>query len=95
MQPQQFQQYRHTIRFRGSTDPQGRYQLQISEVCANGQLQYRAQWNFSTLRQVLAFLEKYFPNSQALPYPQTRSLSFETVLSIVGLTPLGVAYSSL
>lgn len=74
MQPQQ---YHHTIRFRGSTHPEGRYQLQISEVCANGQLQYRAQWNFSTLKQVLAFLAKYFPNSQPTVLPKTRSLSFE------------------
>ena len=88
MKPQQF---RHTIRFRGSAHPKGRYQLQISEVGSNGQLRYRAQWDFSTLRQVQAFLNKYFPTSQALPQPGHPSLTFEQGLSIAGPTNLKAA----
>lgn len=76
--------YCHTIRFRGSAHPQGRYQLQISEIGNNGQPQYRAQWDFSTLRNLSAFLKKYFPNSQALTPTGNQELAFETVLAIAG-----------
>ncbi|EKQ68709.1 hypothetical protein OsccyDRAFT_3256 [Leptolyngbyaceae cyanobacterium JSC-12] len=74
--------YCHTIRFRGSAHPQGRYQLQISEVGNNGQPQYRAQWDFPTLRNLLVFLKTYFPNSQALMSAENQSLAFEQVLAI-------------
>ncbi|MBF2025758.1 MAG: hypothetical protein IGS48_03200 [Oscillatoriales cyanobacterium C42_A2020_001] len=76
--------YCHTIRFRGSTHPQGRYQLQISEIGNNGQPQYRAQWDFPTLKNLTAFLKKYFPNSQALAPTGTQELAFEKVLAIAG-----------
>lgn len=80
MQPQCFY---HTIRFRGSAHPQGRYQLQISEVNPNGQLQYRAQWDFPTLRSLMVFLNKYFPNSQALNSFNSPALTFDQVLSVI------------
>ncbi len=83
MQPQI---YRHTIRFRGSAHPQGRYQLQIAEIRNDGQIIYRAQWVFPTLRNLLTFLKKYFPNSQALTMPENQpSLAFDTVLAIAGV----------
>lgn len=79
------QTYRHTIRFRGSTHPQGRYQLQISEISASGQPRYRAQWDFPTLKNLLVFLKKYFPNSQALASSSEHpSLAFEQVLAVAG-----------
>lgn len=77
------QRYCHTIRFRGSSHPQGRYQLQISELNQHGQLQYRAQWDFPTLRTLMVFLNKHFPNSQALKSVGSPSLTFEQVLSVV------------
>ncbi len=76
--------YRHTIRFRGSNYPHGRYQLQISELSADGQLFYRAQWDFPTLRTVLAFLKKYFPTSQSMSMMEHQVARFDTVLSTVG-----------
>ncbi|MDX2244410.1 MAG: hypothetical protein NW224_27360 [Leptolyngbyaceae cyanobacterium bins.302] len=85
------QHYCHTIRFRGSVHPQGRYQLQILEMSADGEVRYRAQWDFSTLKHVLAFLQKYFPNSQALTSTRQQSLGFENVLSVVGLRELKAA----
>ena len=78
------QHYCHSIHFRGSTHPQGRYQLQISELCTNGELRYRAQWGFPTLRAVHAFLQKNFPNSQAIATSGNQGLSFEFALSVVG-----------
>ncbi len=77
------QHYCHTIRFRGSSHPQGRYQLQILEVGFDGQLQYRAQWDFPTLRTLQTFLRKYFPNSRGLAPMGQPALSFEMVLSAV------------
>lgn len=80
MQPQRFY---HTIRFLGSAHPQGRYQLQISETKLNGQLQYRAQWDFPTLKSLMVFLNKYFPNSQALNSFNSPALTFDQVLSVM------------
>jgi len=77
------QRYCHTIRFHGSTHPQGRYQLQISEVSPDGQLQYRAQWDFPTLKTLLVFLNKYFPNSQSLNSVGQLTWSFEQVVSVI------------
>jgi hypothetical protein len=76
--------YRHTIRFRGSSHPQGRYQLQISEITTDGQVFYRAQWDFPTLRTVLDFLKKNFPNSQALMTLENQGTAFDTILAAVG-----------
>lgn len=76
--------YRHTIRFRGSSHPHGRYQLQISEISSDGQLFYRAQWDFPTLRTVVAFLKKYFPTSQTLMIMENQVSGFDTILSTVG-----------
>jgi len=77
--------YRHTIRFRGSSHPKGRYQLQISEIAADGQVFYRAQWDFPTLKTVVDFLKKNFPNSQALMTLESRGTAFDSVLAAVGL----------
>jgi len=78
--------FRHTIRFHGSTHPQGRYQLQISEIGSNGYPRCKAQWNFSTLRNLVIFLKKYFPNSEALSHNNARAgLGFDTILAMVGI----------
>ncbi len=78
--------YCHMIQFRGSAHPQGRYLLQILEVGSNGKPQYRAQWKFETLRQVREFLQKYFPDSQALPPVESQpAFTFDRVLAIAGL----------
>ncbi|NJP09317.1 MAG: hypothetical protein HC866_07365 [Leptolyngbyaceae cyanobacterium RU_5_1] len=76
--------YRYTIRFRGGENYQCRYQLQISEVGQDGRSLYRAQWDFPTLKNLLTFLKRYFPNSQALTPTNQLSLGFDTVLSVVG-----------
>jgi hypothetical protein len=88
MQPQRFY---HTIRFRGSAHPQGRYQLQISESKPNGQLQYRAQWDFPTLRSVMVFLGKYFPHSQALNSFNSLALTFDQVVSVIRSDEFAIA----
>lgn len=76
--------YCYTIRFLGSAYPKARYQLQISEISHDGCPHYRAQWDFLTLRSVLMFLKKYFPNSYALAIPgEERSLSFEKVVTTI------------
>lgn len=85
------QQYCHTIRFRGSSHPQGRYQLQILEVGVNGHLQYRAQWDFATLKTLRTFLKTYFPESQALSSSGYPSLAFDNVLSIARFDELNAA----
>jgi len=78
--------FRHTIRFHGSTHPQGRYQLQISEIDRNGCPRCKAQWNFPTLKTLVLFLKKYFPNSEALISNKAQAtLGFDTALSIVGI----------
>jgi hypothetical protein len=76
--------YRHTIRFRGSSHPKGRYQLQISEMMTDGQVFYRAQWDFPTLRTVTEFLKQHFPNSQALMTLENQGTAFDAVLAAVG-----------
>jgi hypothetical protein len=75
--------YCHTIRFHGSTHPRSRYQLQISEISHTGQLCYRAQWDFPTLKNLVIFLKQYFPNSQALTAPGNQPTAFEEILSLV------------
>lgn len=78
--------FRHTIRFHGSTHPQGRYQLQISEIDSNGCPRFKVQWNFPTLKTLVLFLKKYFPNSQALISNNVQvTLGFDTALSMVGI----------
>ena len=77
--------FRHTIRFHGSTRPQGRYQLQISEIGSNGCPRCKVQWNFPTLKTLVLFLKKYFPNSEALISNNAQAtLGFDTALSMVG-----------
>ena len=77
--------FRHTIRFHGSTRPQGRYQLQISEIDSNGCPRCKVQWNFPTLKTLVLFLKKYFPNSEALISNNAQAtLGFDTALSMVG-----------
>ena len=77
--------FRHTIRFHGSTRPQGRYQLQISEIGSNGHPRCKAQWNFPTLKTLVLFLKKYFPHSEALISNDAHiGLGFDTALSMVG-----------
>jgi hypothetical protein len=85
------QHYCHTIRFRGSSHPESRYQLQILEVGANGHLQYRAQWDFATLKNLRTFLGTYFPESHALNSSSYPSLAFDNVLSIARFDELKVA----
>lgn len=78
--------FRHTIRFHGSTHPQGRYQLQISEIGSNGYPRCKAQWNFPTLKTLGIFLKKYFPNSEALISNDGQTvLGFDAALSMVGI----------
>ena len=75
----------HTIRFHGNTRPQGRYQLQISEIGSNGHPRCKAQWNFPTLKTLVLFLKKYFPYSEALISNDAHTgLGFDTALSMVG-----------
>ena len=77
--------FRHTIRFHGSTRPQGRYQLQISEIGSNGHPRCKAQWNFPTLKTLVLFLKKYFSHSEALISNDAHTgLGFDTALSMVG-----------
>jgi hypothetical protein len=79
-------QFRHTIRFHGSTHPQGRYQLQISEIDSTGCSRCKAQWNFPTLKTLVIFLKKYFPHSEALISNNAQAvLGFDTALSMVGI----------
>ncbi|MBM0740505.1 hypothetical protein JOY44_02545 [Phormidium sp. CLA17] len=78
--------FRHTIRFHGSTNPQGRYQLQISEIGSNGYARCKAQWNFPTLKTLILFLKKYFPHSEALISNDVQAvLGFDTVPSMAGI----------
>ncbi len=77
--------YCHTIRFRGSAHPMGRYQLQISEVSWNGQPLYRAQWDFPTLRTLLTFLQRHFPDSQALAIAGHQPSTFDAALSLMAV----------
>jgi hypothetical protein len=71
------QGYLHRIQFCGTDAPGGKYQLQICQMGQSGQLVYRAQWRFSTIRNLVRFLQKYFPDSQALPC--TGGLRFQEV----------------
>lgn len=74
--------YRHSIRFRSGAHSDAKYQLQISELNNNGQLIYRAQWDFPTLRNLLLFLKKHFPHSQALDTSMSQPISFERLVAI-------------
>ncbi len=79
-------QFRHTIRFHGSTHPQGRYQLQISEIDSKGYPRCKAQWNFPTLKTLAIFLKKYFPNSEAVIFNDGQAvLGFDTALAMTGI----------
>jgi hypothetical protein len=78
--------FRYTIQFHGSTHPQGRYQLQICEIDSKGHPRRKVQWNFSTLRNLVVFLKKYFPNSEAFTHNEPQAgLGFDTVLAMVGI----------
>jgi hypothetical protein len=60
-----------------------RYQLQIAEIGNNGQPLRRVQWDFPTLKNLVTFLKKYFPNSQALSIAGDQPcLGFNDVLAI-------------
>lgn len=75
--------YRHSLQFRGSSNPKARYQLQICQLGPSGQILYRAQWDFPTLRHAARFLNKYFPQSQAFGQSEpSHTLRFETALTI-------------
>lgn len=74
--------YRHSIQFRSGAHPNAKYQLKISEINNYGQLVYRAQWDFPTLKTLLIFLKKHFPHSQALDASINQPISFGRLVAI-------------
>lgn len=62
------QDYRHQIiRWNGSYDQLSRYQLRIVAIDQDGQPLHRAEWNFETIRGLLSFLQRHFPDRYAQP----------------------------
>lgn len=71
--------YRHQIiRWNGNTEQPCKYQLKVAEVIQNGQTVYRASWTFSTLRGLIKFVSKHFPESDLLDQIDYSTIQFKT-----------------
>lgn len=73
--PKQFQH--QIVYLNGSTQSRNRYQLQITEIDRYGYPVQRAHWHFQTLRGLLTFLEKHFPESTLLSQAPRLSILFQ------------------
>ncbi len=69
------------VALNASVHQRNRYQLQITELNQYGYPLQRAQWQFQTLRGLLAFLEKHFPNSTLQNPKEKLCIQFQTLRS--------------
>lgn len=61
----------------GSNQLTGKYQLYISEIGQQGEIIQRVRWHFRTIKGLLSFLKKHFPDSELLHQDISRCIQFQ------------------
>ncbi len=79
--------FHQIICLNGASHAVGKYQFQIAQINRQGQLVQRARWNFHTIKGLLAFVQKHFPDSDLLRRDLNECIQFQVVPTLATYAP--------